>query len=143
MTLNSFALISQTIEQEFYDNWDRVAIPIVFDNKKTATPASTEPSSLDEFVRLSVLIATSDQAELQINPGKRVEGFVQISHFLQSDSGSRRSWVALDTAKLIFEMKTVLGITFRSASPTVVGEDEGFHQILIRIPFFTFVDNGV
>lgn len=139
----SFATISQTIESEFYDNWDRVAIPIVFDNKKTATPASTEPMDLEEFVRLSVFTASSEQAELQISPGKRVEGFVQISHFLQADKGSRRSWVALDTAKLIFEMKTINEITFRSASPTVVGEDEGFNQILIRIPFFIFVANGV
>lgn len=138
----SFETIAETIETEFYNNWDRTAIPILFDNKKEPTPSGTSAASLNEFVKLSVITASSDQAELQINPGKRVTGFVQISHFIQADKGSRRSWRALDTAKLIFEMKTINGITFRSASPTVVGEDEGFHQILIRIPFFTFVSNG-
>jgi len=119
----SFENIAETIETEFYDNWDRVAIPILFDNKKVPTPSGTNAASLDEFVKLSVITAASEQAELQVSPGKRVAGFVQVSHFVQADNGSRRSWRALDTAKLIFEMKTINGITFRSASPTVVGED--------------------
>lgn len=139
----TFETIHSTIEQEFFDNWDETAIPIIVDNKKTPTKKGTRAASLNEFVKLSIFTSSTEQAEIQILPGKRVEGFVQVSHFLKANKGARLNWRALDTARLIFELKTVSGITFRAANPTVIGEDEGFHQILIRIPFFTYEANGV
>lgn len=134
----SFADIEQTILTAWNTDWDKASIPYTVDNFDKAVGAARKVANLEQFVRVSVLPASGRQAEIATNPFKRIEGVVQVSWFGKANIGIRQGYEALDTAKAVFELKTINNITFRAGSVVNVGESDGYYNLALSVPFFTF-----
>lgn len=136
--------VLETIETEFMTQWEatvgKTTIPIQAANvQKPAGTGKRKVSNLTQFVTYNVFIPDSIQSEMSVNPGTRITGFIQFGSFIKSGSGTRLAWRAIDDAKVIFEKKTINGITFRTGSLSGSIEGDGFHQLVFDIPFFAFL----
>lgn len=139
VTSLDFEDIVEKLYVQFKDNWDYNAIPMQGTNVQKATGASGKDlTSLTEFVRFQVFMPDVVQNEMSTgNIRKRINGFVNVTHFAKSGRGDRLSYRALDDAKAIFENPNTLdGIVFRPASINTIGEIEGYFQLVLTIPFY-------
>lgn len=142
VTTLSFEDIAEEIETRFYNNWDQNTIPIKPANvQKAAGAGNKDLAKLNEFVSINVFMPDVTQSELTGGDiRKRINGFVQIQHYIKQGKGTRLQYRAIDTAKAIFENPNQInGITYRPGLiNNSIGEVEGFHQITLTVPFFTF-----
>jgi len=135
----SFQEIYDTVETQFGTAWDDSTIPLRIDNvQKASGTVARLVTNLDEYVHLRILPAVAVQAEMATNPYKRLDGHVQVDWFGKSGRGTRNGYIALDTAKDIFEFNTFSNITFRPGTIVNIGEQDGFYQLTLSIPYFTY-----
>lgn len=109
---------------------DYPSLAIAFDN------VSFNPDNVDEFVRITVMPATSNQLESGATSAFRFTGTVIISVFVKENIGTNRMYQIVESITGYCRMKTLDKIAFRGESVTNPDNIEsGWFQRNINVPF--------
>ena len=123
----SFDALRQTLETRMADNW--ASTPIAYNN------VDFEPST-DQWVRFTVLTGSGETLGLQGSTVYvRDRGLVSLQIFAKDAVGTAGSMALADTFLTIFEHARFGGILTYTGSVQVVGNNNGWHQTNVTIPF--------
>ena len=123
----SFQLEKSTIEQ--YVNSSLVGLNLVYENQ-------SQSNNVNEWVRVNILNSDSKQVSLGNDPYFRYNGLLIFQVFTKLNTGSGRSTIICDIISAAFRAQRIGTIKFRSPTLTKVGENGGWYQVNISIPFF-------
>ena len=127
----SLATARRDIEKRLDANWATTVI--AWDNVNFIPPDAAAGNS---WIRLSILDGEAIRMNLG-NPGiHRQTGLITIEIFAPLSEGTDTVRGYADTIASIFRDKQFNGITCREASPENLGENNGWYQMNINIPFF-------
>ena len=97
-----------------------------------------DPSSLGEWVRLSVIPADSDQKSMGGSTNvHRQYGTVLIEIFIDQDSGAHRSVELADLAINFFHTYSLGEITFGSPDTIHLGQSDGWYKKNVACDFYS------
>ena len=124
-----------SLESRFNTQWATYAtsanVPIAWDN------VEYKPVTGTTFVRFSVFPGDSYQASLGDRPLHRAVGIIDIGIFVPQGEGTENARDLADIAAEIFRnwQDTTNKIRCRSPYLTRVGEEEGWFQMSVTIPY--------
>ena len=117
------------LEARFATSWS-TATPIAWDNV-TYKPVAGTP-----FVRFRVINGFSSQKTTGPTPLYRSDGIVNISIFANLGGGRKAADLYSDRAAGIFRGWSSSGLTCRAPYVTRFGEEDGWYQINVTVPYF-------
>lgn len=116
------------IESRFTTNWG-VTTPIRYGNDPRPAPTT------GEWVSLHVIPIDATRSTLGIR-NHRYNGIININIFVAKGTGTNRCRALADTASAIFRDIEFNNIVCRSPNITVVGDNDGFYQINVSVPYW-------
>ena len=125
----------QLLESRFNTRWATYStssgVPIAWDNVEYAPTAGTT------FVRFSVYPGDAYQVSLGERPTHRVVGIIDIGIFVPQGQGTENARDLADIAAEIFRnwQDTATKIRCRSPYLTRIGEEEGWFQMIVTVPY--------
>jgi hypothetical protein len=123
----SFDALRQSIESRMADNWSET--PVAYGN----VPYNPTNAS---WVRLTVTTGLGDTLGMQGSTiYVRDTGVVSLQVFTKEGQGTKAGMALVDTFLPIFEHARFGGILTYTGSVSVVGVQQGWHQINVTIPF--------
>ena len=122
-----FQAIEQTIRERFEAQWPTLQpdVPYVFDNQGKGDPSSQNNTA---WVRLTVLMGNSSQAEMGNKQRWRRPGVVTVQIFIPTGDGTGLATELGDSVRDIFEGVTISGVIFRATSLVRAGIDGSWLQ---------------
>lgn len=123
----TFAIEKATIENHVKNNL--TGTNLVYENQ-------SQPNSVLDWVRVNILNSDSKQVSLGNNPYFRYKGLLIFQIFTKPNIGSGRAMSIADQITTIFRGQKVGTITFRPPVTDKVGENGGWYQVNVSVPFF-------
>lgn len=102
---------------------------LVFENQ-------SQPNTVADWIRTNILNSDSQQISLGSNPWFRYKGLVIFQIFTKPNIGSGRATQLADTITGLFRNTKIGAITFRPPRVDKIGEDGGWYQVNVSVPFF-------
>lgn len=137
----NYAQEQTTIRKTFLKNWDSNTTPVMFAGDPGLTKGTTSlenETGLKEWVRVTINASGASQRDLA-GPESRVryQGVVTINVFVKSATGaSMRARQLVDMIEPKFSRLQVDNITFQTPIPGLTGQNEGFYQMTLQMPFY-------
>ena len=125
----------QSLESRFNTQWATYTtsadVPIAWDNVEYTPVTGTT------FVRFSVFPGDAYQVSLGNRPLHRVVGIIDIGIFVPQGQGTKNAKDLADIAAEIFRnwQDTTNKIRCRSPYLTQIGEEEGWFQVNVTVPY--------
>lgn len=128
MNYSGLSAITEYIRTQLIEKYpDIVVVP---DN------VSVDTSAEDEFVRISILPATSNQLEVGPTSAFEFVGVVAIQVFTKENIGRKKAFDIVDLITSFTRFKSLQGIRFGAEDIINVSNNEAdWYQINVNIPF--------
>lgn len=127
----TFAVCAKDIETRFSANWTATRWTTDGDN-------SFKPPINSAWVRLVMVDGLTDQISLGNAPRFRHYGTIVFQIYVPESSGARVARTHADTIAVIFRNKYFGNPIISCGSPrlTNIGENQGWYQINLSVPFY-------
>lgn len=129
--MTTLVSIRDALVAHMESNWNHSDVKVIYENKTVDLDRVG-----DRFIRFTVDVYESTQANLAPSPFHRYYGSVEMELYTKAGSGVRATLALLDELTTTFKYQVIAGVHTETPTPSRSEEHDGWYLARFSVPFF-------